>query len=173
MIIYPDRNGFLNIKHNDTFKLACIDKEFSWPFRLGVTELMVTCLNETFVEYRRQKYPFEKFKCKNMPVSKFVVTLKKCQNKNTTFVARVGFQTRRSFLNVYRVCFDTRNKNPLYTWYQLTAPKSYRFQATNWSGVLSKQFYKTKSYGNMSVNSLYVNQVSTYIKLKYFVIFLQ
>lgn len=160
-IIFPDRNGFLNIKNGDGFKLSCIGNEFLWPYKMSKTELTVVCLNETFVLYRSKKYLFEQFKCKQRPSPKFVVTSKKCQGSNNTFVARVGYQTRRSFLNLYRICFDNRSKNSLYSWYQVETPKCYRYQTTNWSGVLTKKFIETNSYDNTSISTLYNKQVST------------
>lgn len=162
LVIMPDRNGFLNIKEGTDFKLACINHEFSWPRRVGITEVMVKCLNETFVMYKDHIYDFKKFKCNGTPTSKLVITVRKCQGNNNTFVARIGFQARKAFLNLYRVCFDTTTKDSLYAWYQLETPKSYRYQMANWSGVLTKKFYPTKLYDKFNVSEAYDNQVSTF-----------
>lgn len=154
-VIYPDKNGNMVLKHKEKFKLSCgRGNKFVTPMRYGPYELDVKCLNGTFIQYRNYTYTLDVFRCKTAPMSTMRITQKTCKSVNYN-VVEVGFQTKTAFLLLYRICFDSWNKNTLYTWHFVNAPL-YKLRQ---KPKLKPKFSEPVLFNKVDILSDYANQV--------------
>lgn len=162
-VIYPDGKGRLNVKRVHSFKLSCASAKFASPALRNNSEALVTCNGGNSLVYDGRTYEYSDFRCDAMPKSELRVTGDTCQSPDNYTVAVVGFQTKRVFLNLYKVCFDKGAKNSLYTWYDARSPYYNNHQKMS----TRPPFVKTKElYGKTDVNRKYTfnEQVSKHEK---------
>lgn len=120
-MIRPRSDGVMTFKHNSRIKLSCTYEPFVRPIE-NVSEITVKCLNGSLVEYNDKVYEFDLFKCNTVPKPTLKRTNTSCQGKPENEVLEVGFETEDAFLIVYKICFDTKARNTLYSWYHVHAP---------------------------------------------------
>lgn len=154
-VIRPDKNGYLFFKHNNTYKLACSENGFKLPVPFPFSEITVRCVNGYF-KYMGKMFKFDKFSCQVTPKPKLVRTERNCQEKEFHKIYKIGFQSRETFLNLYRVCFDTNLNNTLYSWYFVNTPMYEHYQIP----MLKPSFIKTRESNNIDIYAKYKNLVS-------------
>lgn len=121
-IIYPDAGGRLNVKRDGGFNLACVSGKFAADALSDSSEAFVTCVGGNSLAHNGTTYEYADFRCDAMPRSTLRVTGDTCQPPDNYTVAAVGYQTERVFLDLYKVCFDKKAKNSVYTWYDARSP---------------------------------------------------
>lgn len=119
-VIYPDKNGKFIIRHTKELRMSCAGSKFKSPKDFDVENVIVTCLNGSFVHFET-KYEFDQFKCKNNPTPKMVVTETTCQVPNTRII-EVGFMTVFGFKTLYKLCFNMDLISSVYAWYFVDPP---------------------------------------------------
>jgi hypothetical protein len=151
VIMYPDIDGLLNIKHDITFKLLCANSRFKHKDLNQTSEVEVKCVVDAQLLYNNRLYRYNDFECESMPKSELVVTDKKCQSNNYT-VAEVGFRSDEGLIVLYKICFDLKTKNALYTWYDARVP----YYDISQKYKKRPSFHKSKElYGSIDVNKKY------------------
>lgn len=153
-IIYPGKDGIIRIRNNLLFKMSCAGTSFMTPLSSGITEATVKCVNGSLVEFRSRYHQLNTFSCKNVPIPLLVLTNRTCNEKYN--VLRVGFQTKKKFLNSYKICFDMERKNTLYTWNYVQGPLYEKRQLP----IVKPNYYRTKLFSGINVPYAYLNQVS-------------
>lgn len=153
-IIHPNKYGFFTIKAQDEFKLGCGDSEFVSPVT-GVREITVKCLTTTYLQFNERKYQFDRFRCKEIPIPKMVMTNQRCQNDGSV-IAKVGFPTPSAFLVLYKLCFDPKQGYTEYAWYHVYSP-IYKLRQVSTGKT---HYFKTKNFGDINIEKQYINQVS-------------
>lgn len=153
-IIHPDRKGNVVVPYNDTFKMACVGSKFGYPTRY-TNEILVRCLNKTFIEYKQKTFDFSKCRCTGIPKSTIKETNYTCQNM-VNKIFDVGFQTKKAFLPVYKICYDKTHRNNVYSWYTVITPIYNKRQKVN----KKPDFVIPTLYDNYNISSVYQNQVS-------------
>jgi len=125
-ILYPNSEGFLELKYGVTFYLSCTESRFEFqPRNTQRIDLQVTChdgeLVTMFNGISYESYDFRSFLCMGTPKSDVEISYQECKGPNTV-VAKVGFRTQFTFLPQYGICFDTLEINSLYSWYEARMP---------------------------------------------------
>lgn len=154
-VIRLRKDGVMTFKHNSYIKLSCTSEIFVRPVQ-NVHEVTVKCLNGSLVEYEDQVYEFDLFRCDTIPKPTLKKTNVACQNNTDNIIAEVGFQTSDAFLKLYNICFNTKTKTPVYSWYHLKAP---HFQPYDKLYIKPKLNY-TDLYGKVNPIEHYKSQVS-------------
>lgn len=153
-LIHPDRRGKIVVSYNETFRMACVGSKFGFPTRYSV-EIIVRCLNTSYIEYKHKTVEFNKFRCTGVPKSTMRRTNHTCQIESNK-VFDVGFQTKTDFLVVYKICYDLKTKNNLYSWYTVVSPIFHKRQKEN----NKPNFIKATLQDDYNITAVYQNQVS-------------
>jgi len=166
-IIYPNRNGFLELEHGAKFYVSCTNGRFTFQDpRAGRIDKELTCHDgENVAIFNGRIYSFQNFLCTKTPNSDTLVFRLECRGPNTV-VAQVGFKVQHTFLPQYGICFDMKEHNSLYTWYEARVPNKNKniFDKPQ----LSIQDSSELLYDDLDVNAAYTveSQVSTIIWLQ-------
>lgn len=151
-IIYPDDNGYLQVKHKSTLVLSCTTNKFELEALNDLSEIEVTCDGDTnLLENNQILYSYDKLTCEEMPQTSLNVTNRLCQPNGNT-VIQAGFQTVHHFFTLYSVCFDKKNLNTLYTWFNVSRPFFNHHQKVD----RARRFFKeAKVHGELDLNLVY------------------
>lgn len=155
-VIRPDRRGKIVVSYNETFRMACVGSRFGHPTRYR-SEIMVRCLNTSFIQYKHKTVEFNKFRCTAVPKASMRETNLTCQTSDNK-IFDVGFQTQTEFLIVYKICYDIVNKNALFSWYTIITPIFHRRQRENFK----PDFMRTTLHDGFDILGVYENQVSIF-----------
>lgn len=134
--------------------MACVGSRFGFPTRYA-NEIMVRCLNTSYIEYKQKTVEFNKFRCTAIPQSSMRITNHTCQTSDN-HVFDVGFQTKTEFITVYKICYDPINKNNLFSWYTVITPIYHRRQKE----IRQPTFVRETLYDDFNLTAVYENQVS-------------
>lgn len=153
-IFQQDNNGNIFVKINTTIKLSCCIGEFFMPpVNCNYSEIIVKCVNTSFLEYRGAIHRFEDYRCTGVPKPTMKITKNKCQNENGV-VLEMGCSTKSTFLLFYKICFDMVYKNTLFTWYIVQSPYFMRRQM-----AVDRPHFKRTALFTGDINRMYKDQV--------------
>lgn len=168
LTVYPNRQGHIIFKQNKSISMSCVGNHFVSPFNdSNISEITIKCINRHKLQYNGTDYSFDQFRCQKVPVSSVSITNEMCQVVNSVII-NVGFQTKNKHIVLYRICFHTRRKTTIYSWYYVDVPKFRYIQ----NSTTKPSFLKTKALGSLDVDGAYAKQVSRYIALKCIIVFI-
>lgn len=168
LTIYPNRQGHIILEYNKPIRMSCVGSHFVSPFYdPNISEITIKCIKRHKLQYNGTDYLLNRFRCLNVPVSSITVTDDMCQVVNSEII-NVGFQTKNKHIILYRICFHTKKKTTLYTWYYVDVPKFRYIQ----NSTTKPNFIKTGTFGSLNVDAAYEKQVSRYIALKCIIVFI-
>lgn len=156
-ILVPDIQGYIYIKYRTSFKVTCTGtSKFKNPLFRDSDELFLTCAGQRSLSFNGKNYLYEDFECEGVPQAKLILCNYKCQS-NKYRMAAVGFQTKKKFLILYNICFDSMQKTTLYTWYRVNSPYRNVRQTFPERPVFLRS---NQLFGYTDVNTIYKTQVS-------------
>lgn len=136
--------------------MGCAEEnEFLSPTPYPVSEVTVKCVDGSF-KYAGKMYEFDKFRCAEIPKAKLLGTEIFCNKKEYSEIKKIGFQSRDTFLNLYRMCFDNKLNYTYYAWYYVNSSMYERYQISK----VKLNFIQTRETCNIDVNEAYENLVS-------------
>lgn len=131
------------------------ENEFMSPTPYPVSEVTVKCIDGYF-EYAGKMYEFDEFRCDEIPRAKLYGTEIMCNIKEFGEIKKIGFQSRDTFLNLYRMCFDNEYNITYYAWYFLNSPVYEHYQTSN----VKPNFIKNRETCDIDIDAAYENLVS-------------
>lgn len=118
-IFYPTQTDAIKLSTGARLKLTCGDKYINKNFKKSKKwkNLVLQCNNKDMVNAQGERVHIRELECEDFPSSSVRKnTRKQCYNNSTLF--NIGFQLHKaSFLNIIRVCFNERQQDSMYTWY--------------------------------------------------------
>lgn len=130
-LVHPKEDGAIHMSKGETLRLSCMDKKFKY---FNTKDLVVTCVQDDYVEVKKQLIQFVELECEAYPTSIIRKRHETCSENGRLY--EIGYNIRGEFRLVMVVCFVQSEARTLYafinnTYPSVNNPPSYHFPTTS------------------------------------------